>query len=67
VSTQVTMEDGTQQELTEHLHDDHQKGIRGLTEDYLRNLHATLHQRNRSPEPEHAHLDEDSGDRADSR
>jgi hypothetical protein len=60
VSTQVTMEDGTQQELTDHLHGDHQKGIRGFTEEYLRNLHATLHQRNRSPEPEHTHLDVES-------
>lgn len=55
MSTQITMEDGTRQELTEHLHGEHQKGTRGFTEDYLRNLHVTLHQRNRSTELEHSH------------
>lgn len=58
MSTQVTMEDGTRQELVEHLRDQHRKGIRGFTEEYLRSLHVTLHQRNRPAEPEHAHLDE---------
>jgi hypothetical protein len=63
VTSQVTMEDGTRHELLAHLHDAHQKGTRGLTEDYLRNLHHTLHQRSRS-DPEHTHPGEQSEDAA---
>ena len=55
MSTQVTMEDGTQQELQTHLHDEHQKGTRGFTDEYLRTLHTVLHQRQREAGPEHKH------------
>lgn len=55
MSAHVTMQDGTQRELAEHLHDEHQKGTRGFTEEYLRNLHRILHQRDHSPEAEHTH------------
>jgi hypothetical protein len=60
VATRVTMEDGTEQALLDHLRDGHQKGTRGFTEEYLANLHRILHQRKREPEPEHEH----PGDRA---
>lgn len=53
--TQVTMEDGTEASLLDHLRDVHQKGTRGFTEEYLANLHRTLHQRNREPELAHIH------------
>lgn len=63
MSTQITMEDGTQRELSEHLNGEHKKGTRGLTEEYLRNLHATLHQRSRPAEVEHHHpADKGTGD-----
>jgi hypothetical protein len=39
----------------DHIRDMHQKGIRGFTEEYLANLHATLHQRKRDPEQELGH------------
>ena len=64
MASQVTLEDGTQHELLTHLHDAHQKGTRGFTEEYLRNLHRTLHQRSRSPESEHKHLDGDESEDA---
>jgi hypothetical protein len=57
VATHVTMEDGTEHPLLDHLRDGHQKGTRGLTEEYLANLHRTLHQRDHEPEPEHIHPD----------
>jgi hypothetical protein len=37
------------------LREQHQKGTHGFTEEYLANLHRTLHQRNHEPEPEHTH------------
>ena len=55
MATHVIMEDGNESSLTEHLRDGHQKGTRGFTEEYLANLHRTLHQRHREPEPEHRH------------
>jgi hypothetical protein len=55
VATRVTMEDGTEHSLLDHLRERHQKGTRGFTEEYLANLHRILHQRNREPEPEHTH------------
>ena len=33
----------------------HQKGTKGYTDEYLANLHKTLHQRKRDPIPEHSH------------
>jgi hypothetical protein len=55
VATHVTMEDGTEHTLLDHLRDGHQKGTHGFTEEYLANLHRILHQRNHEPEPEHTH------------
>jgi hypothetical protein len=55
VAAHVTMEDGTEHSLLDHLREQHQKGIRGCTEEYLASLHRTLHQRHHEPEPEHAH------------
>jgi hypothetical protein len=58
VATQhITMEDGTEEPLPDHLRDGHQKGTRGFTDEYLANLHRILHQRHREPEPEHRHPD----------
>jgi hypothetical protein len=55
VATQVTMDDGSEHPLLDHLRDVHKKGTRGFTEEYLHNLHQTLHQRRRDPLPEHTH------------
>jgi len=55
VATHVTMADGTENSLVDHLRDGHQKGTRGFTEEYLATLHLTLHQRDHEPEPEHTH------------
>jgi hypothetical protein len=59
VSTQVTNADGTEADLTDHLSRMHQKGTRGFTDEYLANLHKTLHQRKRDPLPEHTHPEDD--------
>lgn len=58
------MEDGSELPLLDHLRDEHRKGTRGLTEEYLRNLHRTLHQRKREEDeaPEHHHLDDEEPD-----
>jgi hypothetical protein len=57
VATQVTMEDGTEGPLVDHMRDAHQKGTGGYTEEYLGDLHRNLHQRRREPgeELEHRH------------
>jgi len=57
VSTEVKMTDGTEADLVEHLRHVHQKGTKGFTEEYLANLHKTLHQSRREPLPEHTHPD----------
>jgi hypothetical protein len=57
VSTDVKMADGTAADLVEHLRHVHQKGTKGFTEEYLANLHRTLHQPTREPQPEHTHPD----------
>jgi hypothetical protein len=57
VSTEVKMTDGTEDDLVEHLRHVHQKGTKGFTEEYLANLHMTLHQSRREPLLEHAHPD----------
>jgi hypothetical protein len=59
VTTQVTNADGTEADLIDHLSLEHQKGTRGLTEEYLKNLHKTLHQRKADPLPEHVHPDDE--------
>jgi hypothetical protein len=53
---QVTMTDGTETDLIEHLRLVHQKGTRGFTEEYLAALHDSLHHRKRDSLPEHDHL-----------
>ena len=67
MSTQVTNEDGSEADLTDHLGSVHQKGTKGFTDDYLASLHETLHQRSRDPLPEHTHPgdDPDTDDDAD--
>jgi hypothetical protein len=58
VTQQVHMEDGTELSLLDHLRDGHHKGTRGFKEDFLRDLHRTLHQRKREDddaEPSHEH------------
>jgi hypothetical protein len=57
VSTEVKMADGSADDLVEHLRHVHQKGTKGFTEEYLANLHRTLHQPTREPQPEHTHPD----------
>jgi hypothetical protein len=57
---QVTMEDGTEYPLHDHLRDGHKKGTQGFTEEYLRGLHRTLHQRKRDPIPEHTHPEDEA-------
>lgn len=63
MSTQVTNSDGTEADLIEHLSDIHQKGTKGFTDEYLSNLHKTLHQLRRDPIPEHTHPEEAPADR----
>jgi hypothetical protein len=55
VASQVVLEDGTKSAVTDHLREDHRKGTRGMNEEYLAGLHATLHEPGREPEPGHAH------------
>lgn len=64
MATQVTMEDGTESPLADHMRDAHQKGTRGYTDEYLANLHSLLHQRKREPEEEleHRHPEAADGD-----
>lgn len=57
MSAQVTNDDGTEVDLTEHLSHVHQKGTKGYTDEYLKSLHRTLHQRKQDPLPEHTHPD----------
>lgn len=68
MSTEVKMDDGTAADLIEHLRHLHQKGTKGFTEEYLANLHKTLHQSRREPLPEHSHPDmpEDAAESAQS-
>ena len=55
MSIQVTNADGTEVDLVEHLSHVHQKGTKGYTDEYLKSLHKTLHQRQHDPMPEHTH------------
>jgi hypothetical protein len=55
VTSQVIMEDGSENPLSDHLREVHQKGTRGLNDEFLASLHRTLHQRKREPQPEHEH------------
>jgi hypothetical protein len=59
VTSQVIMEDGSEDPLSDHLREVHLKGTRGLTDEYLASLHRTLHQPTREPQPEHEHPDDD--------
>jgi len=55
VTSQVIMEDESENPLGDHLREVHRKGTRGLTDDYLASLHRTLHHHKREPQPEHEH------------
>ena len=55
MSAEVTLEDGTTADLVEHLTQEHGKGTRGFTAEYLATLHETLHLHKRDPLPEHTH------------
>ena len=65
MSTQVTMDDGTEMSLMDHLQEAHHKGTRGLKDDFLRTLHQTLHQRRGETELEHQPLGDEAGDADD--
>lgn len=51
--TLITMQDGTEKSLHEHLRDDHQKGTRGYTDTFLGRMHTQLH--DHKHEAEHTH------------
>ena len=65
MSTQVTNEDGSEADLTDHLGGIHQKGTKGLTDEYLASMHETLHEPRREPLPEHTHPEDDPDDDPD--
>ena len=54
MTAQVVLQDGSEQPLLDHMTTAHHKGIQGLSEEFLDNLHLKLHQRNGS-DLEHAH------------
>lgn len=60
MTANVTMPDGTEQALPDHLHEAHQKGTKGLTEEFLSNLHRTLHQPDRDSAPGHEHIQDEA-------
>lgn len=63
MTRQVTLADGSELPLLDHLRDAHHKGTRGLTEEYLSNLHRTLHQRTgEDAEPAHSHPEDEEPD-----
>jgi hypothetical protein len=59
VTANVTMKDGRELPLLDHLRDGHQKGTQGYTEQFLINLHKTLHQPDRDSAPEHEQIRDD--------
>jgi hypothetical protein len=65
VASQVIQDDGSERPLPDHLRDEHRKGTRGLTDEYLASLHRTLHQAKREQRPEHAHPGDDGDDEQD--
>lgn len=60
MTSQVITEDGGDRPLSDHLREAHRKGTRGLNDEYLANLHRTLHQRKRESQPEHEHPGDDA-------
>jgi hypothetical protein len=60
VTSQVILDDGSESPLSDHLREVHQKGTRGLSEEFLASLHRTLHQPKREPQPEHEHPGDDA-------
>jgi hypothetical protein len=58
MATLVTMQDGTEKSLHEHLSSDHRKGTRGYTEVFLGRMHAQLHDHKHEPEHDHAPVDQ---------
>jgi hypothetical protein len=59
------MDDGTESPLEDHMRDAHQKGTHGYTDQYLADLHRTLHQRKREPESELEHKHPEAAGRVD--
>jgi hypothetical protein len=64
VTSQVIGEDGSESSLSEHLRDEHRKGTRGLTDEFLADLHRTLHTAKPERQPEHEHPGDDDDDGA---
>lgn len=62
MTQQVIKDDGNESPLVDHLRDEHKRGTRGLTDEYLADLHVELHHRTRDPIPEHEHPDDDEDD-----
>jgi hypothetical protein len=56
MTTVITMQDGTEMTLDEHLGSDHRKGTRGFTDAFLERMHTQLHD-HKHEAPEHAHAD----------
>lgn len=54
MTAQITMQDGTEVALENHLREDHRKGTRGYTDDFLGRMHAQLHDHKHEPEHMHA-------------
>ena len=50
----VILEDGSEEPIHDHMRDSHNKGILGLSEEFLGNVHQMLHQRH-APDLEHIH------------
>lgn len=62
MASQVILDDGSESSLSDHLRDEHRKGTRGLTDEYLADLHRSLHRAKREQRPEHAHPGDDGDD-----
>ncbi len=60
MATLITMQDGTEKSLHEHLRDDHHKGTRGYTDTFLGRMHTQLH--DHKHEPEHTHTAQEAAD-----
>ena len=52
--TLITMQDGTEKSLHEHLRDDHHKGTRGYTDTFLGRMHTQLHDHKHEADHTHA-------------
>lgn len=57
MTEQVTMQDGTKQDLIAHLDETHHKGTKGFTDAFLNAMHRSLHLQESDSPPEHDHPD----------